>query len=66
MATHRYKVGQALNYSSGPPRNTRSDRTCKVTRLLPVDENGVPQYRIQCTSEPGERVTNENTLTLKV
>lgn len=65
MATHRYKVGQALNFSPGRMGHLQTDRTCKVTRLLPVDESGVPQYRIQCASEAMERVANENSLSRK-
>ena len=62
MAAHRYKVGQSLNFSAGRMGHMQPDRACKVTRLLPVDEGGIPQYRIQCTSEAIERVTNESNL----
>lgn len=65
MANHRYKIGQALNFSPGRMGHMQSDRACKVTRLLPPDESGIPQYRIQCTSEPVERVANENSLSRK-
>lgn len=66
MAAHRYRVGQALVYSPGRMGHMQSERTCKVIRLLPPDEDGVPQYRIQCTSEPTERVAKENALSRKV
>ena len=65
LATHRYKVGQSLNYSPGRMGYMQPDKTCKVTRLLPPDPGGVPQYRIQCTSEALERVATENVLSPK-
>jgi len=65
MATHRYKVGQALVYSPGRMGPMQFERTCKVVKLLPADEGGVPQYRIQCTSEPTERVAKESALSRK-
>ena len=66
MAKHRFKVGQSLKHSPGRMGYGQSDQTCKVTRLLPADERGVPQYRIQCTSEPRERVANEHALSHKI
>lgn len=65
MPIHRYKIGQALNFSPGRMGHIQSDRLCKVTRLLPANEGGVPQYRIQCASESVERVANENSLSRK-
>jgi len=65
MATHRYRVGQSLNYSPSRMGHVQSDRTCKVIRLLPPDSGGVPQYRIQCASEAVERVATENLLSRK-
>jgi hypothetical protein len=62
MVRHRYKVGQSLSYSAGQMGRREGTRTCKVMRLLPKDESGVPQYRIQCTAEAVERVAKENTL----
>lgn len=62
MTAHRFKVGQTLSYSPGHVGHREATRSCKVLRLMPTDESGMPQYRIQCTSEAVERVAKESML----
>lgn len=62
MSSHKFKVGQGLQFM---PRRTNSRmgaNMCKVTKLLPADTHE-PQYRIKCTNENFERVVCESELT---
>lgn len=64
MASHRFKVGQTLNYSASRMGNPSPPQPCKVMRLLPA-EGGQFQYRIKCNSESVERVVKEAALSLR-
>ena len=61
MSDHRFKVGQALNFT--PHRQNAGARPsmCKVTRQLATDGED-PQYRVKCTNEAFERVVRESEL----
>jgi hypothetical protein len=59
---HRYKVGQTVNYTSGPFGRGGSSGVYKITQLLPA-EGDDRQYRIKSASEPHERVVKESQLT---
>lgn len=61
MASHKFKVGEAVVYS--PSRwsmRTRSG-SCQIIRLLPAD-SGENLYRVKCPSEPFERMARESEL----
>ena len=58
MASHRYKVGQTVDYKPGRMGFPAANRECTIVRLLPV-EGGSHLYRIKCASEAFERVVRE-------
>jgi len=62
MARHRYKVGQAVDFSPGRWGPPASAREYKVLRLLPF-EGGDLLYRIKSSAETFERVAKESELT---
>ncbi len=62
MASHKFKIGQNLDFSPRRMGSPEGSRQCKILRLLPA-EDGEPQYRIKCSSEAVERVVKEYTLT---
>ncbi len=61
LGDHRFKVGQSVNYTSGPRIQAGSGGVYKITQLLPpeADER---QYRIKSADEPHERVAKETDL----
>ena len=61
MSHHKFKVGQTVNYTSGPfgPRGTNN--VYKITQLLPAEDDDF-QYRIKSVAEPHERVAKESQL----
>ena len=61
MSKHRFRVGQNVNYTPFSSGVVASSRGYEVLRLLPAN-GGQMQYRIKSTSEPFERVVNENEL----
>ena len=61
MTVHKFRVGEALYFSAGRMGLQAASRTCKVLRLLPV-EDGQPLYRIKCDSEAVERMAKESQL----
>lgn len=61
MTAHKFRIGQLVDYSPGRMGFPASVRSCKIVRLLPV-EDGQPQYRIKCPAENVERVAKESTL----
>ena len=61
MSDHRFKVGQTVNYTSGPFGRASVSGVYKIIQLLPP-EGDDQQYRIKSTSEPHERVAKESQL----
>jgi hypothetical protein len=61
MNSHRFKVGQSVNYTPGFVGRGNADAVCKITHLLPAVEDEF-QYRIRSASEPYERVAKESQL----
>ena len=61
MGDHRFKVGQSVNYTSGPRSQAGSSGVYKITQLLPPDGEE-RQYRIKSADEPHERVVKETDL----
>jgi len=62
MPRHRYKVGQAVDFTPGRWGLPASSREYKVLRLLPF-EGGDLLYRIKSAAETFERVAKESELT---
>jgi hypothetical protein len=60
--THKFKIGQHLNFSPRRIGSAGGNVLCKVLKLLP-QEDGQPQYRIKCSNENVERVVKEFALT---
>ena len=61
METHKFKVGQLVDFSPGRMGFPASNRAARIVRLLPA-EDGQLQYRIKCTAETFERVAKESAL----
>jgi len=62
---HKYKVGQAVDYSPGRWGHPASSREYEVLRLLPF-EGGDLMYRIKSAAETFERVAKESELAAPV
>jgi hypothetical protein len=61
MQIHKFKIGQSVNFTSGPMGRGLANRTYKITHLLPPEGEDY-QYRIKCADEPHERVVRESQL----
>lgn len=61
MNEHKFKIGQTVQYTSGPYGRGSSTGVYKVTQLLPSEGDDY-QYRIKSTSEPHEWVVKESQL----
>ena len=61
LGDHRFKVGQSVDYTSGPRSQAGSSGVYKITQLLPP-EGEERQYRIKRANEPHERVAKETDL----
>jgi len=61
MSDHKFKIGQALNFTPHRVSFGAGPGKCKIVRLLATDTND-PQYRIKCTTESFERVVRESEL----
>ena len=60
VSHHKFKVGQSVNYASGP-FGAGASNVYKVTQLLPAEGDDF-QYRIKSVAEPHERVAKESQL----
>jgi hypothetical protein len=58
IQSHRYKVGEIVDFKPGRMGFPAASRECTIMRLLPV-EAGRNLYRIKCVSEAFERVVPE-------
>jgi len=61
MSGHKFKIGQSVNYTSGPFGAGQASAVYKITTLLPPEGDDF-QYRIKSGSEPNERVAKESQL----
>jgi hypothetical protein len=61
MQDHKFKVGQSVNFTSGPFGRGGGSGVYKVTQLLPPEGDDY-QYRIKSSEEPHERVVKESQL----
>ena len=57
MSDHKFKVRQAVCYTSRLGSSRRKD-VSKIVQRLPT-EGGDNQYRIKCADEPYDRVVKE-------
>ena len=64
MPSHKFKVGQSVNFTPGRTVMAPSSREYKVVRLLPP-EDGQNLYRIKGVSETFERMARESDLSKK-
>ena len=65
IASHRFKVGETVEYKPGRMGFPAASRECTIVRLLPI-EGGNFQYRIKCSTEAFERVVTEAQLAGRV
>jgi hypothetical protein len=61
VTEHKFRVGQAVNYMSGPYGRGGASCVYEVMQLLPP-EGDDHQYRIKSADEPHERVVKESQL----
>jgi hypothetical protein len=61
MPTHKYKVGQSVEFTPIRSAIPSSSRAYTIVRLLPAD-GGEPVYRIKSITEPFERIAQEREL----
>jgi hypothetical protein len=61
VSSHRFKIGQSVNYTSGPFGVGSGSGVYKITQLLPPEGEDF-QYKIKNAAEPHERVAKESQL----
>jgi hypothetical protein len=62
VSNHKFKIGQSVNYTSGPFGAASVSGVYKITRLLPPEGDDF-QYKIKSAAEPPhERVAKESQL----
>jgi hypothetical protein len=61
MQNHKFKVGQAVSFTSGPFGRGGGNEIYKITYLLPAEDDDC-RYRIKNANEPHERVAKESQL----
>ena len=59
MATHKFSIGQALQFSPGLGEDSKAKGRYKVVRQLPETGNML-QYRIKSEMDGQERVVRED------
>jgi hypothetical protein len=64
LRAHKFRVGQAVFYTSSPISRPGASGSYKVVRLLPSDGDDY-QYRIKHAGEAFERVAKESQLELE-
>ena len=60
VTNHKFKIGQSVNYTSGPFAGSASG-VYLITQLLPPEGDDF-QYKIKSAVEPHERVAKESQL----
>ena len=60
VTSHKFKIGQSVNYTSGPFGASASG-VYQITQLLPPEGDDF-QYKIKSAAEPHERVAKESQL----
>lgn len=62
MTAHRFAIGQTVRMNSRFTLSPSTADTYRITAILPVREDNVPQYRIRNDDERHERVATEDNL----
>lgn len=62
MASHKFKVGQTVEFAPSRRSMPAAGGEYKVVRLMPAD-GGVNSYRVKCSTEAYERTARETELT---
>jgi hypothetical protein len=60
--SHKFHVGQAVEFSPEPGVDRGSRGRYTVVSLLPLDERGTPQYRLKNATDGHERIARETQL----
>ena len=63
VSSHKFKVGQTVDFSPSRQSMPASTRSYQIVRLLPAD-GGHNLYRVKCATEPFERMAREIELAL--
>lgn len=61
MSSHKFKIGQSVNYTSGLIGAISANGIYTITQLLPLEGDNF-RYRIKSAAEPHERVVKESQL----
>ena len=61
MSSHKFKIGQSVNYTSGPFGAGSRSGVYKIMQPLPPEGDDF-QYKIKSAAEPHERVAKESQL----
>lgn len=61
MTSHKFKIGQSVNYTSGLFGAGSASGVYQITQLLPPEGDDF-QYKIKSAAEPHERVAKESQL----
>jgi hypothetical protein len=61
VTSHKFKIGQSVNYTSGPFGAGSVSGVYQITQLLPPEGDDF-QYKIKSAAEPHERVAKESQL----
>ncbi|MFY9835342.1 MAG: hypothetical protein WAK55_02540 [Xanthobacteraceae bacterium] len=61
MSTHKFKIGQAVYYTSGLYGAGNAPGVYQIIQLLPPEDNDF-QYKIKSAAEAHERVAKESQL----
>jgi hypothetical protein len=61
VSSHRFKIGQSVNYTSGPFGAGSASGVYKIMQLLPPEGDDF-QYKIKSAGELHERVAKESQL----
>jgi hypothetical protein len=61
VSSHKFKIGQSVNYSAGLFGADSASGIYQVTQLLPPEGDDF-QYEIKSATEPRERVAKESQL----
>ena len=61
VRSHRFKIGQSVNYTLGPFGVGSGSGVYKITQLLPPEGDDF-QYKIKSAAEPHEKIVKESQL----
>lgn len=59
--SHKYRVGQKVNFLPGRTNTSHLRGSCTIVRLLPSETRDW-QYRVKCDQDTHERVVQESQL----